>query len=450
MALNDARFLSGSIMRHVVVMALTGSFGLMFMFLVDAAAVFWVAQLQKEELMAALGFAWSIQFFTVSAGIGMSIAALALVSKAIGAGRAFESRATAGAAIILTACVQAIVAGLVLVFRWDLLALLGADDEIAAIASRFLTIAVPSLPLMAVGIVGASVLRASGYAYLAMMVTLSAGCVAMVLDPLLIVWAGWEMDGAAIVVVLNRATNAAVAMYFVAIKMKLVARPRAADFRHFVIPFAVIAIPATLTQTAAPMGNFVVTYLAAEIGDSAVAGWTIAARIMIFCFGGLFALSGAIGGIFGQNFAAGKMDRVRSAYTSALIYCVVYALCLWAILAMFQGQLVTVFKVSGEAANVLQTFLLWAPFGFLFLGGLFVATSVFNTLGRPLWSTALNWLRDGIVLWPCIILMTGIFGTAGLIHGQIVASIMVGTLAAFLGWRFVVQLDQDALKSAAA
>lgn len=60
---DKARFLSGSTMRHVVVMTLTGSLGLVFMFLVDVTTLFWVSWLGDEGLVAALGFGWTIQFF---------------------------------------------------------------------------------------------------------------------------------------------------------------------------------------------------------------------------------------------------------------------------------------------------------------------------------------------------------------------------------------------------
>ena len=53
----QAKFLTGSTMRHVVVMTMTGSLGLSFMFLVDFLALFWISKLEQEELIAAVGFA---------------------------------------------------------------------------------------------------------------------------------------------------------------------------------------------------------------------------------------------------------------------------------------------------------------------------------------------------------------------------------------------------------
>ena len=55
------RFLSGSTMRHVVVMTLSSTIGLTFMFLIDAATLFWISRMGVEQNMAALGFAWTIQ-----------------------------------------------------------------------------------------------------------------------------------------------------------------------------------------------------------------------------------------------------------------------------------------------------------------------------------------------------------------------------------------------------
>ena len=48
----------------------------------------------------------------------------------------------------------------------------------------------------------------------------------------------------------------------------------------------------------------------ADYGEAAVAGMAIVARIMPVAVGVIFALSGAIGPIMGQNFGAGQQDRV--------------------------------------------------------------------------------------------------------------------------------------------
>ena len=105
-----AKFTTGSTLRHVVVMTLTGSLGLSFMFLVDFLALFWISRLGREDLIAAVGFAATIQFFLVSISIGMMIAAVALVSRALGQGDPDRARRIATSAMIYAVAVQGAIA----------------------------------------------------------------------------------------------------------------------------------------------------------------------------------------------------------------------------------------------------------------------------------------------------------------------------------------------------
>ncbi len=95
-----ARFVTGSTMGHVVRMTLTGAAGITLVFLVDATNLFWISQLGDPQLVAAIGFAFAIQFLSVSGGVGLMIAATALISRRIGQGDHAGARHQATAALI--------------------------------------------------------------------------------------------------------------------------------------------------------------------------------------------------------------------------------------------------------------------------------------------------------------------------------------------------------------
>ena len=59
-ASNQARFLTGSTWRHVIIMTLTGALGLMSLFLVDLADLYFLPLLQITEVTAAAGYAGTI------------------------------------------------------------------------------------------------------------------------------------------------------------------------------------------------------------------------------------------------------------------------------------------------------------------------------------------------------------------------------------------------------
>lgn len=82
---DQAKFVTGSTMRHVAVMSSTGATGLLALFLVDLLDMYFISLLGEVELAAAIGFAGTILFFSTSVSIGLSIAQGALVSRYVAA-----------------------------------------------------------------------------------------------------------------------------------------------------------------------------------------------------------------------------------------------------------------------------------------------------------------------------------------------------------------------------
>jgi hypothetical protein len=61
----NARFLTGSTMRHVTVMASTGAIGLVAIFAVDLLNLLYISMLGQQPVAAAVGFAGTVGFFQV-------------------------------------------------------------------------------------------------------------------------------------------------------------------------------------------------------------------------------------------------------------------------------------------------------------------------------------------------------------------------------------------------
>ena len=80
------RFVTGSPLRHVVVMASTGAIGLVAVFVVDLINLFYISRLGEQAIAAAVGFAGVVGFFHTSVCIGLMIGITATVSRKIGAG----------------------------------------------------------------------------------------------------------------------------------------------------------------------------------------------------------------------------------------------------------------------------------------------------------------------------------------------------------------------------
>jgi hypothetical protein len=153
------RFVSGSISRHIAVMTGTSAIGLMAIFVSDFANIFFLGRLGDLQLLAAVGYASSIMFFLISAGVGMSIAVVALVAPALGAREFARARRLAShTAVFAGAAASLLVAAL-----WPalpaLLGSLGAEGRTLMLAQEFLTIVLPSWPPLVLGMCASAILR---------------------------------------------------------------------------------------------------------------------------------------------------------------------------------------------------------------------------------------------------------------------------------------------------
>ena len=421
-------FLTGSTMRHVVVMSTTGALGLVAIFLVDLANLFYISLLGQQELAAAIGYASTIMFFAVSVCIGFTIAAGALTARAIGSGNERRAKAYAGASLIFMLAVSVIMAiVLYAAIGWSL-DLLGAEGRTKEIAEGFMSITVPSIPLLGIGMASAGLLRAKGDAKRAMYVTLSSGISAAAFDPLLIFYFDLGVTGAAISVVIVRVLFVLVGFHGTVRVHDMVRMPNAEELHAFASPFFRIASPAVLTQVATPVGNAYVTSTIADFGDDAVAGWAIVGRIIPLAFAAIFALSGAVGPILAQNYGAGRLDRVNSTMRDSLVFTLVYVVAMWALLAALKTPITLVFSADGDALQMIEVFCYLVAGTQIFTGFLFVANAAFNNLDHPVYSTLFNWGRATLGVIPFAHVGSR-WGAEGIIIGWGVGGAVFGILA---------------------
>ncbi len=431
----QAKFLTGDPLRHVTVMALSASAGLLSMFIVDFVDLYFISLLGDPALTAAVGFAGSLLFFNMAIGIGLMIATSALAARRVGQGDGDGARAIATNVLVLGAVIGVVVGALFALFAADLMALIGAEGDARARGAAYLRIVTLSMPIMVVGMVASGLLRAHGDARRAMNATLSAGVVNAILDPILIFGVGLGLEGAAFASVGARIAMAATAMTPVLRHYGGFAPFVPGRFLGDFARIMGIAGPAILTNVATPVGALITMRYIASFGEDVVAGYAVISRLTPLAFCVLFALSGAVGPIIGQNFGAGDYGRVRETLRKALIFAAVYTLLIWSVLAVSTDLIAEQFRLTPEGAELVTVFGLAVAPLFYFNGVLFIANAAFNNLNRPTWSTVLNWGRNTLGIFPFVWLGSGIAGATGVLIGQALGGVIFALVAASLAFR---------------
>ncbi|SHG92605.1 MATE family efflux transporter [Marivita hallyeonensis] len=446
---DQAVFLKGNLFRHISVMSLTASVGLMAVFAVDFVDMIFISMLGKEELAAAVGYAGAILFFTTSFNIGIAIAAGALVARALGAGDPELARQRASSALVAGVLLAIVFAALVWQNLGFLVGLLGATGETADLAVLYLSIIVPSLPVLLIGMAGGAILRAHGDARRAMTATVVGGAVNAAVAPVLIFTFGLELMGAALGSVIARFTIAGLALVPIFQHHGGLSWPRFAGFFKDLTPILAISLPAILTQLATPVGQAWVTRAMAEYGEEAVAGMAIVGRLTPIAFGTIFALSGAVGPIIGQNYGAKDFVRVRRALFDALLFTGIVVLVATLALFVLRSHIAALFNAQGVSLTLIYLFCGPLALAFFFNGMLFVSNACFNNVGRPFYSTWLNWGRHTLGVIPFVWVGSLLFGAPGVLIGQAAGGVLFGVLSVILVRRTIdaVEAQDEVPKS---
>lgn len=437
----NARFVTGSIMRHVLIMAGTGTIGLMAVFAVDLLNLIYIAHLGDPALTAAIGFAGTVSSIQIAVSIGLTIGMSACIGREIGAGRFAEARRISASFLLTILIVSLILGSVTAVLATPILRLLGASGSALDQAGVYLHIVSPCFPAIALGMACSALMRTVGDARRSMNVTLAAAILTAVLDPLLILGLHLGLTGAAVSSILSRTLVLGLGLR----GARLHDLPGRLDFRA-VLPdtrrVGSIALPAILTNLATPVGAAWVTQHMARFGLDAISGQTSVDRIVVVAFSFVFALTGAVGPIMSQNLGAGQPERVRQTLLSSLR---LSALCVgltWLILALTQDELVLLFHAHGTGAELIHLFCSWTVAGYLFVAMLFVANTAFNNLGYPLCSTLFNWGRATLGTIP-FVSVGARYGATGVQIGQALGSVAFGTVAIVVAFRVIRSLGTE-------
>ncbi|MCG6857062.1 MAG: MATE family efflux transporter [Salaquimonas sp.] len=438
-------FTQGSTIRHVLVMSATGAVGLVAIFFVDLANLFYISLLGQQELAAAVGYASTVIFFSVTANVGFTIAATAVTARAYGSRDTSAAHKNAAGSLVFTVILNIVLAAIFYPFLGPMLDLLGATGQTRAIALGFMQIVVPSIPLLGLGMCTSGLLRAKGDARRAMYVTLSSGLASAVIDPILIFGLDLGVTGAALSVVIVRFIFVAVGFHGVWVVHSMLEWPDRHWLKRLARPFLGIGVPAVATAIANPVGNAYVTSVIAQFGDDAVAGWAIVGRVIPLAFAAVFSLSGSVGPILSQNYGSGLFERVNTTLRDSLVFCVSYVLVMWALLALVKNVIIIVFGATGAAAELIDFFCLIVAGSFVFTGALFVANAAFNNLGYPMLSTLFNWGRATLGTIPFVYFGIA-YGPKGVLAGWGLGAIVFGAAAVVVCFQVLRRLPERAAR----
>jgi putative MATE family efflux protein len=411
-----------------------------------------------DAQLAAFSFGFPILMIVTSVAIGLGAGTSSVVARAIGADDHQRARRLSTDSLLLSFLVTAIISAIGILTIGPLFRLLGAPDELMPLIDGFMTILYMGVPFIVVGMVGMASMRATGDTRLPSMLMILAAVLNVILDPILIFGVGpvpaMGLNGAAMAALLARASIFVGTLYLMRHRLDMVSfnKPDPGELRQSWRDILHVGIPAAGTNIIVPVGAAVVTAMIARFGPDAVAGFGVASRIESMMLVMYYALSAIIGPFVGQNFSAGKEDRILRALWLCTAFCIGSGLVIAGLLASLSGWLPGLFSDSDSVRQVTSMFLWIVPVSYGAYGMVMVMNASFNGLGYPMPGVVISVCRIAVLYIPIALVAMRFFDIAGIFAAYAIANIVAG-LGAYAWARGTVRqrcAEEAAVRRAAA
>ena len=436
-------FIQGNISSHIIKMALTNMVSLSVFFSTDLINIYFISLLNNTDLVAAIGYASAILFFTTSLSIAMVIAVTAIIAKSIGQGKALQAKKIASTSFLLTLILSLVITFVAFLNIHALLTFMGAEGPSLEAASHYLSLTIFSFPMTALAMQVIAILRVLGKANVAMFCTLVAGILNAFLDPLFLFYFQWGIKGVAYATILAKMSMLMIACFYLLHKYTFIAKISCKEMYTNIKKLTHVAIPASLTQLTTPISHLYITYEIAKFGAASIAAWTVISRLIPVVFVLLFAMPGAIGPIISQNLGAQKLNRIKNTLNYSLNFIIKYVFVFALALSLLQENLVSLFNATSETATIIRFFCQYVAISFIFVAMNLVAMSFLNNIGQPRMATFINMMKILFGTVPFVTIGAYYFGVKGILIGQALGNLVFGLIAVVVCYVILSKLEVD-------
>ena len=400
---------TGSLTGHLLKTTSFMLVSMIFQTLYVLVDLFWVGRLGTDAV-AAVGISANLSFLVLAISQMLGVGTTTMVSHAAGRKEHDQAIYLFNQSQVLSMVAGVLFLIVAMFYRTAYAAALSADASMQTQTEEYLLWFIPAMALQFAMVAMGAALRGTGNFKPGMYVQTGTVVINIVLAPVLIF--GWGPFPAYGVAGAALATFIAIAFGVVWISFYFVDRDaylrfRFADWRpKFSVWGQMLKIGLPAGAEFALMGVYmVVVYsITRPFGAAAQAGFGVGLRIVQSAFLPVVALGFAVAPVAGQNFAAGKGDRVRQAFKAAASIAGAAMFVLGVAIYLAAAPLMGLFSSDPEVIRVGVDYLHIVTINFVASGITFVSGSMFQAMGNTLPSLATSFLRLFIGIVPAIVL----------------------------------------------
>ena len=388
-------FTTGSLNRAILLLAIPMVLEMVLESLFAVVDVFWVGRLGADAV-ATVGLTESLLSLVFAVGLGLSLSTTAMVARRIGE-KDPEGAAVAGVQAIVLGLGVSVAIGLPCFFLAPrLLQLMGASPQVVTVGSGYARIALGGSGAILMLFLNNAIFRGAGDAAIAMRLLWVSNIINLVLDPCLIF--GWGpfpklgVTGAALATFTGRSIGVGYQFYRLlrgSERIRILTKQIRVDF-SVLLRLVRVSLTGILQFAIAHTSWIGLVRIVSIFGSAALAGYTIAIRIVIFIILPSWGLSNAAATLVGQNLGAKQPQRAESAVWRTGFYNMIFLGVIGVLFVVFADPIVRLFTHDPEVIPLAASCLRIVSYGNIGYAYGMVMLQAFNGAGDTVTPTIVN------------------------------------------------------------
>ena len=388
-------YTAGSLNRAILLLAVPMVLEMVLESLFAVVDVFWVGRLGANAV-ATVGLTESMLSLVFAVAMGLSLSTTAMVARRIGE-KDPEGAAVAGVQAIALGLIVSVAIGIpCLIFAPRLLQWMGASTEIVAVGSGYARICLGGSGAVLLLFLNNAIFRGAGDAAIAMRLLWVSNIINLVLDPCLIF--GWGpfprlgVTGAALATFIGRSIGVGYQFYRLlkgTERIRILTRQVRLNGK-VMLRLIRVSLTGILQFAIAHTSWIGLVRIVSIFGAAALAGYTIAIRIVIFVILPSWGLSNAAATLVGQNLGAKHPQRAEKAVWRTGLYNVIFLGAVGVFFVLFAEPVVRLFTHDPAVVPLGAACLRIVSYGNLGYAYFMVMMQAFNGAGDTITPTIVN------------------------------------------------------------
>jgi len=393
---SEQSFTTGSIDRAIFLLSVPMIVEMGMEALFAIVDVFYVSRLNDTNAIAVIGLTESMLTIIYSIAIGLSMGATAMVARRVGEKDIKAAEVAAVQALFVGLSVSILISIFGGIFADDLLKLMGADEGVIAAGAGYTRwMFSGNVTIMMLFLINA-IFRGAGDASIAMRALILANGLNIILDPIFIFgWGfipGYGVEGAAIATNIGRGIGVTYQLYHL-LKGKGLIKLHAQNLIikwNIVWNLLKVSAGGTAQFVIASASWIFLVRIVSNFGSSALAGYTIAIRVIVFAILPAWGMANAAATLVGQNLGANQPDRAEKSVWRTAFFNMIF---LGLVTILFFSMADPILRLFTSDEAVLENGILClqiVSLGYIFYAYGMVISQAFNGAGDTATPTVLN------------------------------------------------------------